>query len=79
MYQGGNPDQFVINNQVLKSVILPGNNVLSVQIHNENITSSDLIIWVFLSFGIKQTVVIIIIHHFGFNPFNFYFLLICLL
>ena len=52
MYQGGNPDQFVINNQVLKSVILPGNNVLSVQIHNENITSSDLTARVFLSFGI---------------------------
>ena len=33
MYQGGNPNQFVINTQVLKDNILPGNNILSVQVH----------------------------------------------
>jgi hypothetical protein len=52
MYQGGNPDQFVINTQVLKDNILPGNNVLSIQVHNDNISSSDLTGRIFLSFGI---------------------------
>lgn len=52
MYQGGNPDQFLINTQLLKDNILPGNNVLSVQVHNDNITSSDLTARIFLSFGI---------------------------
>ncbi len=54
MYQGGNPDQFLLNTQALKANLLPGNNVLSVQIHNENITSSDLSSRVFLSFGIND-------------------------
>ena len=52
IYQGGNPDQFVINTQVLKDNILPGNNVLSIQVHNDNISSSDLTGRIFLSFGI---------------------------
>ena len=55
MYQGGNPDQFVINTQVLKDNILPGNNVLSIQVHNDNISSSDLTGRIFLSFGIANT------------------------
>ena len=32
---------------------MPGNNVLSLQFHNDNITSSDLTSRVFLSFGIS--------------------------
>jgi len=52
MYQGGNPDQFIINTQLLKDIILPSNNVLSLQFHNDNISSSDLTSRVFLSFGI---------------------------
>jgi len=52
MYQGGNPDQFMLNTQVLKDNILPGNNVLSVQVHNDNISSSDLTGRIFLSLGI---------------------------
>ena len=55
MYQGGNPDQFVINTQVLKDNILPGNNVLSVQVHNDNISSSDLTGRIFLSLAISTT------------------------
>ncbi|MCB0401517.1 MAG: CotH kinase family protein [Flavobacteriales bacterium] len=54
MYQAGNPDQFLINRQVLKANLLPGNNVLSVQVHNENISSSDLSSRVFLSLGIND-------------------------
>ena len=54
IYQGGNPDEFVIDVQTLKSIILPGNNVLSVQLHNDNITSSDLTGRIFLSLGIND-------------------------
>ena len=52
MYQGGVPDQFIINTQTLKDNIVPGNNILSVQVHNDNISSSDLTGRIFLSFGI---------------------------
>jgi len=55
MYQGGNPDQFVISAQLLNSVLNQGNNVLSVQVHNDNISSSDLTGRVFLSLGISTT------------------------
>lgn len=54
MYQGGNPDQFLIDTQVLKANLLQGNNVLSIQIHNENISSSDLTSRIFLSVGIND-------------------------
>ena len=55
MYQGGNPDQFIINSQLLDSVLITGNNVLSIQLHNESITSSDLTSRIFLSLGISST------------------------
>jgi len=55
MYQGGNPDQFIINTQLLDNILLQGNNVLSVQVHNDNISSSDLTGRIFLSLGISAT------------------------
>lgn len=55
IYQGGNPDQFLINTQLFKDNILPGNNILAVQIHNDNINSSDLTSRIFLSFGINNS------------------------
>ena len=55
MYQGGNPDQFIINTQLLDNILLQGNNVLSVQVHNDNISSSDLTGRIFLSLGINTT------------------------
>ena len=54
MYQGGNPDQFIINTQIFKDNILPGNNILAVQVHNDNIASSDLTSRIFLSLGINN-------------------------
>jgi hypothetical protein len=54
IYQGGNPDQFLINTQLFKDNIFPGNNVLAVQIHNDNISSSDLTSRIFLSLGINN-------------------------
>ena len=55
MYQGGNPDQFIINTQLLNNILNQGNNVLSVQVHNNNISSSDLTGRIFLSLGINTT------------------------
>ena len=54
MYQGNNPDQFLINTQLFKDNILPGNNILAVQVHNTGITSSDLSSRIFLSIGINN-------------------------
>lgn len=55
MYQGGNPDQFIINTQLLNNILIQGNNILSVQVHNDNISSSDLTSRIFLSLGINTT------------------------
>ena len=55
MYQGGNPNQFIINTQLLNNILNQGNNVLSVQVHNDNISSSDLTGRIFLSLGINTT------------------------
>jgi len=55
MYQGGNPDAFIINPQLLNTILNQGDNVLSVQVHNDNISSSDLTGRIFLSFGIGNT------------------------
>jgi hypothetical protein len=52
MYQGGNPEYFYINNQILTNTLVSGDNVLAVQVHNESITSSDMSSNCFLSFGI---------------------------
>ena len=55
MYQGGSPDQFIINTQLLNNILTQGSNVLSVQVHNDNISSSDLTARIFLSLGINTT------------------------
>jgi hypothetical protein len=55
MYQGGNPNQFIINTQLLNNILTQGNNILSVQVHNDNISSSDLTSRIFLSLGINTT------------------------
>lgn len=54
MYQSGSPDQYIINKPLLSAVLLPGNNVLTIQVHNDNISSSDLTSRAFLSFGIND-------------------------
>ena len=55
MYQGGSPDQFIIDSQLIDTILKQGVNVLSVQIHNQDISSSDLTARVFLSLGITST------------------------
>lgn len=55
MYQGGNPSQFVLDYNVFKNILVPGNNVLAIQVHNESINSSDLTARPFFSLGINDS------------------------
>jgi hypothetical protein len=55
MYAGGKPESFEINKAKLKSCLLPGENVLAIQVHNSSPTSSDLSSNAFLSFGILNS------------------------
>ena len=68
MYQGGSPDQFVINSHLIDSVLRQGSNVLSVQVHNQDISSSDLTARVFLSLGITSTTLNYSSPHTWFDP-----------
>jgi len=52
MYLGGLPESFFLEKKQLKTFLLPGENVLAIQVHNSSLTSSDLSSNAFLSFGI---------------------------
>ncbi|MFN3940366.1 MAG: chitobiase/beta-hexosaminidase C-terminal domain-containing protein, partial [Chitinophagales bacterium] len=54
IYAGGLPETFLIDNAVLESALLPGDNVLAIQVHNTNIYSSDMSSLFWLSFGIED-------------------------
>lgn len=49
LYQGGEPEHFTITPAFLASLLIPGENVLAIQIHNSSVTSSDMsaIPWLF--------------------------------
>ena len=49
MYQGGQPDAFLIDN--ISDHLVDGENVLAIQIHNHSISSSDLTAIPFLTLG----------------------------
>ncbi len=55
MYQGGLPDQYILNKAKLSSFLIQGNNELAIQVHNCTFTSSDMSSIVFLSLGITDT------------------------
>jgi CotH kinase protein/Secretion system C-terminal sorting domain len=55
MYKGGSPESFLIRKKKLIEILLPGENILAVQVHNSSATSSDLSSNVWLSFGITGT------------------------
>jgi hypothetical protein len=55
MYQGGLPDQYVLNKANLNSFLINGVNELTVQVHNCSLTSSDMSSIVFFSVGIADT------------------------
>jgi hypothetical protein len=54
MYQGGIPERFVIHKDTITKYMVQGANVLALQVHNANATSSDLSSNIFLSVGIKN-------------------------
>jgi len=55
MYQGHQPDSFYIDAEFLKTFLLPGVNVLAVQVHNSTSSSGDLSAIPFLSFGMLSS------------------------
>lgn len=54
MYQGGIPERFIIQKDTLAKYMVQGANVLALQVHNYNATSSDLSSNTFFSVGIKD-------------------------
>jgi hypothetical protein len=52
MYGGGNPDVFLISKSELQTLLVTGQNVLAIEIHNISNTSSDLTGRTWLHFGI---------------------------
>jgi hypothetical protein len=55
MYSGGTPESFVIEKKLLKTCLLPGENILSIQVHNSSTTSSDMSSNAFFSLGITNS------------------------
>jgi hypothetical protein len=55
MYQGGNPESFFIYKNQLKNCLVPGENILAIQVHNASATSSDMTSNAWLSFGINNS------------------------
>jgi hypothetical protein len=54
LYQGLNPESFVIPYNIVQSLLVEGDNVLSVQTHNVSSTSTDMTARYFLLAGISQ-------------------------
>lgn len=52
IYQGGIPERFIIQKDTIKKYMVQGDNVLALQVHNANATSSDLSSNTFFSVGI---------------------------
>ncbi|MFH0843471.1 MAG: CotH kinase family protein [Bacteroidota bacterium] len=55
MYRGGYPESFIINKDKLKIFLMPGENILAVQVHNTTASSSDMTSNIILSFSITNT------------------------
>lgn len=56
MYQNGSPEYYFINQTLFKSLIRNGNNVLSIEVHNESAGSSDMSCIPFLNIEITNNV-----------------------
>ncbi|MEP7267643.1 MAG: CotH kinase family protein [Saprospiraceae bacterium] len=54
VYSGGSYDYFQINKALLRKCLMNGDNMLSIQVHNVGIGSSDLSAIPFLSFGFSD-------------------------
>jgi hypothetical protein len=55
MYNGEPPESFFLNKKKLRSILLPGENILAIEVHNDSGTSDDLSSNAWLSFGIAGT------------------------
>ncbi len=54
MYSGGLPQRYILPESIIEEHLLTGNNVLAIQVHNYNATSSDLSSNAFLFLGIND-------------------------
>jgi len=54
MHLGGIPERFIVQKDTIKKYMVQGANVLALQVHNYNATSSDLSSNTFFSVGIKD-------------------------
>jgi CotH kinase protein/Secretion system C-terminal sorting domain len=52
LYQGVSPEGFLIKKEKLTTLLVQGENILALQVHNENLGSSDLSAAAFLSIGL---------------------------
>ena len=52
MYRGGLPESFLVNKKHLKECLLPGENILALEVHNTSASSSDLSSNAWFSLGI---------------------------
>ena len=57
MYSGGMPDAFLLDPSLFDALLVEGDNVLAVEVHNVNVGSRDLTIRPFLSFGFTDPLV----------------------
>ncbi len=55
LYQGDDPEAFVIGKEALRDILLPGPNILAIQVHNIDSNSSDLSAIFYLSLGIMDS------------------------
>jgi len=58
MYGGGNPENFLIDESILKTYLIEGENILSIEVHNVTPGSSDITAIPFFAFGIKTPAII---------------------
>ncbi|MFT7612375.1 MAG: hypothetical protein ACI9J3_001334 [Parvicellaceae bacterium] len=55
MYSGGSPDQFILDNVTVTTLLSTGSNVLCIQTHNESGTSSDMSSRAWFQLGINDS------------------------
>ena len=55
MFEGGNPQAFIISEETLKSIVRNGPNILAIQVHNQAFDSSDMSAIFFLSVAINDS------------------------
>jgi hypothetical protein len=55
MWQGKDPEKFELDMSLIRDCWIQGNNLFAIEVHNTSLTSSDLSLIPFLSFGIRTT------------------------